>query len=83
MQHPSPGPDVGKPKPYITENGELRIPFTSDRRYWWWAGGQSVRETLVELGASPEVWRNYTSDPYPESLNGHDAKQGGKNGRDD
>ncbi len=26
-------------KPYLTLTGELRIPFTIDRKYHWWAGG--------------------------------------------
>src|SRR5215468_6875763 len=46
-------------KPYLTSKGELRIPFTSDRRYHWWAGGQSIAETLQELNAPPDVWRRY------------------------
>ena len=42
-------------QPYINEHGVLVIPFDSDPRYHWWAGGQSVLETLRELNASPEV----------------------------
>lgn len=36
-------------KPYI-ENETLIIPFDSDKKYHWWNGGQSVIETLRELG---------------------------------
>lgn len=46
-------------RPYLTSNGELRIPFTADRRYHWWAGGQSIAQTLAELNAPPDVWRCY------------------------
>ncbi len=46
-------------KPHLTPNGELRIPFTADRKYHWWAGGQSIAETLAELNAPPDVWRCY------------------------
>ena len=48
-----------KPQPYIKKNGELVIPFDCDAKYKWWAGGQSVRETLTELNASPEVLCKY------------------------
>ncbi len=47
--------------PYLTEKGELRIPFTADPRYHWWAGGQSLAETLAELDAPPDVWRRYVA----------------------
>ncbi len=38
-----------EPQPYLEVDGGLVIPFGSDRRYWWWAGGQSVTETIEEL----------------------------------
>lgn len=37
------------PKPYLDKWGDLVIPYTSDSRYWWWNGGQSISETLKEL----------------------------------
>lgn len=37
-------------KPYVTEYGVLIIPWNSPQRYWYWAGGQSVCNTLKELG---------------------------------
>jgi hypothetical protein len=46
-------------RPHINSRGELVIPFTSDPKYHWWAGGQSIRETLRELGASPDVMVRY------------------------
>jgi hypothetical protein len=46
-------------RPHISARGELIIPCNSDRRYHWWDGGQSIRETLRELGASPDVIARY------------------------
>lgn len=46
-------------RPYLTLNGELRIPFTADPKYQWWKGGQSIAQTLQELNAPPDVWRRY------------------------
>lgn len=46
-------------RPYLTAQGELRIPFTADEKYFWWQGGQSIAETLVELNAPDEVIRRY------------------------
>jgi hypothetical protein len=40
--------------PYISEQGELVIPTRSPDKFKFWAGGQSVIETLRELNATPE-----------------------------
>src|SRR5262245_13338699 len=45
--------------PYINTKGELIIPFTADPRFHWWNGGQSIRQTLRELQAPPEVFARY------------------------
>jgi len=45
--------------PCINDRGELVIPYDSDPKYHWWAAGQSLRETLRELGAPPEVVGRY------------------------
>ncbi len=37
-------------KPYVTNFGVLVIPWNSDRKYHYWAGGQSICVTLRELG---------------------------------
>lgn len=37
------------PKPYLNQSGALVIPHNGPQRYKWWAGGQSVTETLREL----------------------------------
>jgi hypothetical protein len=46
-------------RPHINERGELIIPFASAPQYHWWAGGQSIRETLRELSAPPDVFARY------------------------
>lgn len=45
--------------PYINAAGTLVIPFSSARKYHWWSGGQSVLDTLLELGADDGVIRRY------------------------
>lgn len=37
-------------RPYVTEFGVLVIPWNSDLKYHYWNGGQSVCETLKQLG---------------------------------
>ena len=54
-------------RPFINDRGELIIPPTSDPRYHWWAGGQSVAQTLAELNAPPAVWRRYVTG-YTETV---------------
>ena len=49
-----------KPLPYITDYGCLVIPHNSPKRYHWWNGGQSVKNTLTELGAPLKVLGKYT-----------------------
>ena len=39
------------PLPYL-KNGDLVIPFDSDKRFYWWTGGQSIEETLKEVKES-------------------------------
>ncbi len=38
------------PKPFLEPDGGLIIPFGSDPHYHWWNGGQSVKETIEEVG---------------------------------
>jgi len=38
-----------RPLPFLDKDGSLVIPFASDPRYHWWAGGQTVRETEREV----------------------------------
>lgn len=49
--------------PYIKDS-ELIIPTNSDPKYHYWAGGQSLVDTLRELRVSREVWSKYTERPY-------------------
>lgn len=37
------------PRPYFHRGADLVIPFNSPKRYHWWAGGQSVKETMEEI----------------------------------
>jgi len=46
-------------KPRLDAHGRLVIPFDADPKYHWWAGGQSIRETLQELKAPPELVAKY------------------------
>jgi hypothetical protein len=46
-------------RPHINNRGELIVSFAADPRYHWWAGGQSIAQTLAELNAPSEVWRRY------------------------
>lgn len=48
-----------KDKPYLTENGALIISSDVDPKYKWWAGGQSIKQTLEELEAPQEVIKRY------------------------
>jgi hypothetical protein len=49
-------------KPYISGDCTLVIPFLSDPRYHWWSGGQSIHETLIEIGAKPDVIQRYVTE---------------------
>jgi len=46
-------------KPFINKHGILVIPFQSNPKYHWWAGGQPILETLRELKAPNEVMAMY------------------------
>jgi len=37
-------------EPYVTDLGVLVIPFNSNKKYHYWARGQSICDTLKELG---------------------------------
>jgi hypothetical protein len=47
------------PPPHIDAAGVLVIPFDCPEKYHWWNGGQTVLETLTELGASDETMTRY------------------------
>jgi hypothetical protein len=59
-------------RPHINARGELIVPFESDRRFHWWAGGQTIRATLLELGASGDVLARYVDDSTLQAP--HDEK---------
>lgn len=50
---PQGGP-VSPDRPYLDSEGDLVIPFDSDSRYHWWAGGQSIEETIKEISKGNE-----------------------------
>lgn len=45
--------------PYLDEQNSLIIPFNAPEKYRWWQGGQSIEESLKELGASEETIKKY------------------------
>ena len=53
--------------PYI-ENGVLKIPFQAPLKYRYWQGGQSIKETLDELGAGDDIKRQYIPEGYGEGF---------------
>ncbi len=53
--------------PYINRAGELVFSRHAPERCRWWAGGQSIGDTLLEIGAGPDVRRRYVPTLYPET----------------
>ena len=45
--------------PYMSGWGDLVIPFNSDPKYHWWNSGQSIKQTIKELGMPDSVIRRY------------------------
>jgi hypothetical protein len=54
--------------PYIDNSGTIIIPFTADGKYHYWNGGQSMADTLMELNASEDIWKNHTEKPYKANV---------------
>jgi len=46
-------------RPHLTDAGELCIPLDSDPRFRYWADGQSLFATLIEMDAPLEMWRRH------------------------
>jgi hypothetical protein len=62
------------PRPHLNARGELVTPTLAPPQYHW----MRMADILREVDAPPEVWRKYTSAPYPAKLNGrHRGKEGG------
>ena len=73
-------PSIKRPKftkPYITESGELIIPFDSHPRYKYWLRNKAsewlpvnesltIRNILEELEASREVFEQYVDSKQPK-----------------
>lgn len=47
--------------PYIDVKGSLIIPLDTPPKYRWWQNGQSIEETLKELGASEETIQRWSN----------------------
>lgn len=65
LESSTPIPPKGAPfaKPYITDDGELVVPFDADPKYQYWKPcGQSLFETLRELKVSEEIWNKYVQE---------------------
>lgn len=56
--------DSSQREPHWGADGCLRIPFASDKRFHWWAGGQDPLTTVLELGATPDQVQRYAG-PSP------------------
>lgn len=41
------------------KNNNIVIPFNSPKKYRWWDGGQSLFDTLKEMGAPEEILEKY------------------------
>lgn len=52
--------------PHIDRLGNLVIPIDSPRKYHWWAEGQSLQDTLLELRVPNDIWRRYVDEPTRE-----------------
>jgi hypothetical protein len=46
--------------PYIDNTGTIIIPFDADAKYYYWNGGQSLSDTLMELNVPENIWRKHT-----------------------
>ena len=47
--------------PFLDKNNDLIIPHLTSMKYRYWLGGQSVLETLLELGAGEDILERYAS----------------------
>lgn len=56
-------------KPYMLEDGTLVVPFACpDHSYKYWKKeGRKLSEILSELEVDEELWKNFTTDPYPSA----------------
>ncbi len=56
--------------PFLDPTGCLYIPANAPKKYRWWQGGQSISETLTELGASDEIKIKYAGPELPGKYQG-------------
>lgn len=60
--------EAGFTPPYIDGQGRLVIPLLAPVKYRWWQGGQSIQETLEEIGASDEIKARYIPTGFGNGL---------------
>ncbi len=52
--------DIKRVDPFIDQKGDLVIPMEGSSKYHWWRrGGQSILDTLLELGAGADILDRY------------------------
>lgn len=61
-------PEDGFVLPWLSPDGVLTIPYRAPAKYRYWKGGQSLLETLVELGASDDIKAKYMQTGHGEGL---------------
>ena len=57
----APPPPPRRRDPHLTPDGTLVIPFDSDPKYHYWAGGQRLKQTRAEVLAKLEAERQETT----------------------
>ena len=55
-----------EPMPYLTNRNTVVIPCLCPLKYRWWAGGQSIEDTIKELGGSEGILKKYRF-PYRDN----------------
>jgi hypothetical protein len=50
--------------PYIDHTGTIILPFNADPKYHYWNGDESLSDTLMELNAPENIWKNHTEKSY-------------------
>lgn len=59
-------------RPYLTPEGVLVIGPWMFKKYHWWAKGQSIAMTMIELAVDLETWARYTPWDYMDAPEFHE-----------
>lgn len=51
-------------RPYINGSGALVIGPEMFKKYHWWAKGQSISMTMIEMAVDEATWARYSAWPY-------------------